>query len=84
MTASRAKIFKHGGSEAVRLPKEFRFNAPEVSIRRDGDAVILEPVKKRPTHEDMKAFWARIDALMDGGQIERPEQPPFPERDFGW
>ncbi|MFD1559125.1 antitoxin [Paraburkholderia silviterrae] len=39
-----AKIFKHGGSQAVRLPKEFRFDAEEVRIRRHGTAVILEPV----------------------------------------
>lgn len=39
-----AKIFKHGGSQAVRLPKEFRFDADEVRIRRHGAAVILEPV----------------------------------------
>ncbi|WP_322058583.1 type II toxin-antitoxin system VapB family antitoxin [Paraburkholderia sp. J63] len=39
-----AKIFKHGGSQAVRLPKEFRFDSDEVRIRRHGTAVILEPV----------------------------------------
>ncbi|QGZ60612.1 antitoxin [Paraburkholderia acidisoli] len=39
-----ARIFKHGGSQAVRLPKDFRFDTPEVRIRRHGAAVILEPV----------------------------------------
>jgi len=39
-----AKIFKHGGSQAVRLPKDFRFDTAEVRIRRHGAAVILEPV----------------------------------------
>ncbi|NIE65648.1 type II toxin-antitoxin system VapB family antitoxin [Burkholderia sp. Ax-1719] len=39
-----AKIFKHGGSQAVRLPKDFRFETAEVRIRRHGAAVILEPV----------------------------------------
>lgn len=38
-----AKIFWTGRSQAVRLPKEFRFDADQVRIRRDGDAVILEP-----------------------------------------
>ena len=41
----RAKLFMHGGSQAVRLPKEFRFEGKEVSIRREADAVIMEPVK---------------------------------------
>ena len=39
-----AKIFWTGRSQAVRLPKEFRFDTEEVRIRRDGDAVILEPI----------------------------------------
>ncbi|MFJ1209452.1 antitoxin [Burkholderia pyrrocinia] len=39
-----AKIFKHGGSQAVRLPKDFRFETTEVRIRRHGASVILEPV----------------------------------------
>lgn len=39
-----AKIFWSGRSQAVRLPKEFRFAADRVRIRRHGRAVILEPV----------------------------------------
>ncbi|EXS69400.1 MULTISPECIES: AbrB/MazE/SpoVT family DNA-binding domain-containing protein [Sphingobium] len=39
-----AKIFKTGRSQAVRLPKEFRFEGDQVRIRREGDAVILEPI----------------------------------------
>jgi len=39
-----AKIFWNGRSQAVRLPKEYRFAGGEVSIRRDGDKVILEPL----------------------------------------
>ena len=43
----RAKLFWNGRSQAVRLPKEFRFEGDEVEIRRDGNAVILEPVARR-------------------------------------
>ncbi|KQP54998.1 type II toxin-antitoxin system VapB family antitoxin [Methylobacterium sp. Leaf108] len=39
-----AKVFWSGRSQAVRLPKEFRFDAAAVRIRREGDAVILEPL----------------------------------------
>ncbi len=39
-----AKLFWTGRSQAVRLPKDFRFEGDEVRIRRQGDAVILEPV----------------------------------------
>jgi antitoxin VapB len=42
----RAKIFKNGQSQAVRLPKEFRFEGGEVYIQRDGNSVILMPIKK--------------------------------------
>jgi len=38
-----AKIFMNNRSQAVRLPKEFQFNATEVFIRRQGDEVILSP-----------------------------------------
>jgi antitoxin VapB len=39
-----AKLFWSGRSQAVRLPKEFRFDGNEVRIRRHGNAVILEPI----------------------------------------
>ena len=41
-----AKLFWSGRSQAVRLPKDFRFEGDEVRIRRHGAAVILEPIAK--------------------------------------
>ncbi|WP_022669469.1 type II toxin-antitoxin system antitoxin VapB [Desulfospira joergensenii] len=38
-----AKIFLNGRSQAVRLPKEFRFEGTEVFIKKEGDNVILSP-----------------------------------------
>lgn len=38
-----AKIFENGRSQAVRLPKNFRFDVDEVVVQRLGDAVILVP-----------------------------------------
>ena len=38
-----AKLFKNGDSQAVRLPKEFRFTGREVLIKRVGSAVVLLP-----------------------------------------
>jgi antitoxin VapB len=43
----RAKVFWTGRSQAVRLPKAYRFEGDEVAVRREGDAVVLEPVEKR-------------------------------------
>jgi len=41
-----AKLFWNGRSQAVRLPKELRFEGDEVSIRREGERVILEPLRR--------------------------------------
>ncbi|HEY4115168.1 MAG TPA: type II toxin-antitoxin system VapB family antitoxin [Rhizomicrobium sp.] len=72
-----AKLFKSGRSQAVRLPKEFRFEGTEVRVRRDGQAVVLEPVK--PPKRDWKAFWADIDRLVQGKFMEDGrDQPPMP------
>ena len=72
-----AKLFTHGGSQAVRLPKEFRFNGGEVRIRRDGDKVILEPLTR-----DWDAVWAEIDQLAEAAGEPFPDPPadlPLPE-----
>lgn len=55
---TRAKLFTNGRSQAVRLPREFRFEGKEVSIRKEGHAVILEPVGKRKWPV---GYWQRID-----------------------
>ena len=51
-----AKIFKTGRSQAVRLPKRFRFSGSEVAIRREGDNVILSPISKRGALEAFLAL----------------------------
>jgi antitoxin VapB len=38
-----AKLFQNGQSQAVRLPKEFRFEGEEVFIKRSGNTVVLIP-----------------------------------------
>jgi antitoxin VapB len=43
-----ARVFKNGRSQAVRLPKEFRFDGETVLVHREGDAVILEPARDWP------------------------------------
>jgi antitoxin VapB len=75
----RAKLFTHGGSQAVRLPKEFRFEGKEVTIRREGDAVILEPLKR-----DTQKLWDEIDRLRGDELIVRAPQPEWAERDCGF
>jgi len=73
----RAKLFMHGGSQAVRLPKEFRFAGTEVVVRKVGDKVILEPVER-----DWKAFWEEIDRRRGGELLEAPPRDEWQERDY--
>ncbi len=82
---ARAKLFRHGGSQAERLPKAFRFEGEEVEVRREGNRVILEPVKedvRPPTPEERAAFWARFDALRGDDVLVRPPQPEFRDLSF--
>jgi virulence-associated protein VagC len=72
-------IVETGNGQSVPLPEEFRFATPTVSIRRQGDAVILEPVKSGcwPDH-----FFENI--RIDDPTFRRPVQgvtPPAPSLD---
>lgn len=55
----RAKLFLNGRSQAVRLPKAFRFPGTEVLIHRQGEMVVLEPV---PQSQWPARYWELIDA----------------------
>lgn len=71
-----AQIVDLDGTQAVRLPDEFRFAAPTVSIRRDGQAVVLEPLKSAAWPPD---FFEGI-CILDPA-FTRPPQgvtPPAP------
>ena len=48
MERKTARVFTTGRSQAVRLPKEFRFNSDTVLVHRDGNSVILEPLHEWP------------------------------------
>ena len=70
---STAEIVAIGDVQAVKLPSEFQFDSNTVSIRREGEAVILEPLK--PAAWPSGFFEAiRIDDPM----FVRPDQGPIP------
>lgn len=80
MPSNTAKLFKHGRSQAVRLPKEFRLPGKEVRVTRHGKGILLEPM------EDVAKWFAELDRLRElaGGEFlpeGRPEQPPMPDDD---
>jgi len=75
-----AKVFWSGRSQAVRLPKEFRFECDEVRIRRHGCAVILEPVA-----DDwlwLEALIGPVDDDFARAAAEQPAEQDRPELDF--
>ncbi len=79
LTIDTAKIFTTGRSQAVRLPKAFRFSTKEVTIERHGDGVILRPKLDEAT-------WAQqlADAIAAFGpdmQLERAEEWAQTERE---
>lgn len=68
-----AKIFWSGRSQAVRLPKDFRFDSTIVHIRRHGNTVILEPITEN---------WAWLDRLcgkIDHDFADASREQPMPQ-----
>ena len=76
--SARAKLFTHGGSQAVRLPKAFRFEGREVLVDHQGDDVVLRPIKASSAD-----LWARIDAIRGEEQLDYSNQPVIREQGFG-
>ena len=72
-------VISIGGRQAVRLPDEFRFTEATVSIRKEGEAVILEPVKSNAWPD---GFFKNVH--VDDPAFARPPQgktPPAPAMD---
>ena len=71
-----AKLFQTGRSQAVRLPKEYRFEGTEVYVKRVGNGVLLIP-KSNP-------WQSMLDSLEEfEGTIERNQPEKSDERDWG-
>jgi antitoxin VapB len=69
-----AKIFKHGRSQAVRLPAAFRLPGDRVRVRRVGKGVLLEPMTT-----DIDAWFAGLDRFVEVPFMEDGrQQPPMP------
>ena len=68
-----ARIFKSGNSQAVRLPKEFRFSIAEVEIFRRGDEVVLRE-KRRSATEILEILESFSEDFMVDGRQDLPSQ----------
>lgn len=71
-TVDTAKIFTTGRSQAVRLPKAYRFTTSEVTIERQGDAVILRPKLDSATWAQQ--VLAAVAAFEPDFKLERAEE----------
>ena len=71
MDQQTAKIFMNGRSQAVRLPREFRFEGSEVYIRKQGDNVVISP--KKPSWED---FFKQTTAFEQNFMEDREDNLP--------
>ena len=70
-----AKLFKNGRSQAVRLPKEFRFEGDRVRVRKVEGGVLLEPVIP-----DVSKWFAELDRLRAGAAFParaKQKKPPI-------
>jgi antitoxin VapB len=73
-----AKLFRNGRSQAVRLPREFRFEGTQVRVRRLAEGVLLEPLIADPTE-----WFAELDRVREGNFLGKGRsQPPTLRREI--
>ncbi|MBI3404735.1 MAG: AbrB/MazE/SpoVT family DNA-binding domain-containing protein [Acidobacteria bacterium] len=73
-----AKVFRNGRSQAVRLPREFRFEGTQVRVRRLAEGVLLEPLIA-----DAPRWFAEMDRLGAGPFMKKGrKQPRTPKREI--
>ncbi|MGI9303759.1 MAG: antitoxin [Gammaproteobacteria bacterium] len=71
MTAKVAKVFMNGRSQAIRLPKEFRFSCEEVYVRKVDGGILISA--KKPSWDD---FFNQESAFDDDFLNDREDTPP--------
>jgi antitoxin VapB len=75
-----AKLFRNGRSQAVRLPRDFRFEGSQVRVRRLAEGVLLEPLIA-----DAAEWFAELDRIREGHFLDKGRernQPATPRREI--
>lgn len=75
-TERRARLFRNGRNQAVRIPREFELPGSEVIIRKEGNRLIVEPVKPGGLAE-LLASWEPLDE-----EFPEIEDPPVQPEDI--
>jgi antitoxin VapB len=73
-----AKIFQHGGSQAVRLPRAFRFEGTEVQIEKQGNEVLLKPMPAQKFRSFTEIARHLAEKFPDAAEFPAP--PPRPKK----
>jgi len=71
VTERHASLFRNGRNQAVRIPREFEMEGTQVLMRKEGDRLILTPVRRNRLL-DLLASWE----LLDEGLPETEDTPP--------
>lgn len=69
----RIAVFRNGANQAIRIPREFEIDGTEVTIRREGDSLILTPVRRHRLL-DLVHQWESLPPVDDFPDIDDP--PP--------
>lgn len=77
MTERHASLFRNGRNQAVRIPREFELEGAEVLIRKEGDSLILTPIRKNRLL-DLLASWAPLEECLP----EVEDLPPQERAEF--
>ena len=75
----QARLFRNGANQAVRIPKEFEFPPGEVTVKKIGNTLVLEPVAVKPAKGTLAALVAALESMKDWPVVEEP----FPDVDEG-
>ena len=75
--ARRARLFRNGRNQAVRIPREFELNADEVLISREDDRLVLVPVQKPPSLAEVLARLRPLDE-----EFPNTADPPTKPQEF--
>jgi antitoxin VapB len=73
----RARLFRNGRNQALRIPREFELPGDEVTLHKDGDRLIVEPMRKPNTLAELLASWEPLDE-----EFPEIDDPPVKPEDI--
>jgi antitoxin VapB len=77
--ARQVRLFRNGANQAVRIPREFEFDAQEVVMTRVGNTLVLEALSRKPKKGTAAALLAALNSMKEWPVVTEP----FPNADEG-